>query len=124
MAIITTPSSSTPVGAIVGGTLGGLGLVAIIVCMRIYFLRRRKRGASVPGIDDQPELRRTHDHGDEAAQWGLAELPPEPLPGELPSKHDRESGPPSHKYHQIPSELPSTETPRTETPPAELSAGT
>lgn len=47
-----TDSSPTPVGAIVGGVIGGLAVIGIVVCVIVYLLRRRKDPSRSPGAQE------------------------------------------------------------------------
>lgn len=113
--------SSTPVGAIVGGVIGGIALI-LLVAFGIWFMRfYKKKHAAQPGAepyrgtetgyygagygpDGSAPSGSPHPPGSTAgyyngaygqqgaAGWGY-QLPPEQKPVELPHDHNRQPGP-------------------------------
>jgi len=50
--IVTTEEEETPVGAIVGGVVGGIAGIAILAILAWYFLRKRSRGGRAYYFDN------------------------------------------------------------------------
>lgn len=87
--------SSTPVGAIAGGVIGGVAAIAIVVSILLYLRRRRRRQQQQSG----PETSQIRPEVSEADGREILEAGGQPvfeLPGDTtmksPAKHELDSG--------------------------------
>ncbi|KAF1955919.1 hypothetical protein CC80DRAFT_82025 [Byssothecium circinans] len=61
----------TPVGAIAGGVVGGIAVIAIVAILAWFFLRRRKQGEQ-PGVSDYQQAYEIPEHSERYAYKGDA----------------------------------------------------
>lgn len=104
----TDPKSTTPIGAIVGGVVGGLAVLAVIAAV-VFFMKRRKRKASNPAGELADTEWKQEAPGSESAPShsavspGYHELSVKPPAGEMPVWSEA-TGPqsgPSPKHHEM-----------------------
>lgn len=88
--------SSTPVGAIAGGTVGGVAFLAIVIG-GFFFWRRRQQRAANPQPPQPPPITETHDRR-------KSELPGENLPSPAPT-YEMEASP-TTEWHGAPGYSP------------------